>query len=149
MGNFRFPLVTLDGSTMGSRPKGRPSKCWIDCCRESCRSTASMSDARRLAQDSHKWRTFSSSHHNSSGVTGGGGGVSPRDFWQSGKFLLTYGYREKRGKEKKGKGVKIEKKRRKVVKGRWKIENGRQKSYKMRQGPFFLFFFLLFTFQNH
>ena len=63
------------------------------------------------------------------------------------------------GKRGKGKGVKIEKKRRKIVKGKvenWKWE--KEESYKMRRGPFllllllllffFFFFFLLLTFQN-
>ena len=55
----------------------------------------------------------------------------------SGKFLLTY--REKRGKEKRGKGVK--RGGRKIAHG--KIWNGSRKSYKMRWG-----LFLLFTFEN-
>ena len=80
----------------------------------------------------------------------------------------------KKRQGKKGKGEKIEKKRRKIVTGkvenwkrkeRWKIWNGSWKIYKKRRGPCFLsfsflffffvvlfsfvmFFFLLFTFQN-
>ena len=79
----------------------------------------------------------------SSGVTGGWGGAGGRG--QSApqrlltrKFLLTY--QEKRGK---GKGVKIEMKRRKIVKG--KVENWMCKSYKMREKTFFFFFFFFFT----
>ena len=47
----------------------------------------------------------------------------------TGKFLLTY--REKKD-NKKGKRVKIEKERRKIVKGRWKSGNVSRKSYKKR-----------------
>ena len=48
MSNDRLPLIILDGSTNGTRPKGRPPKRWIDCCKESCltRGTASLTDAR-------------------------------------------------------------------------------------------------------
>ena len=53
-----------------------------------------------------------------SGVTGGGRGQSAPQRLLKGKFLVTY--REKIGKEKRGKG-KMEKKRRKIVKG--KVEN--------------------------
>ena len=50
----------------------------------------------------------------------------------------------KKRKGKNGKGVKIEKKRRKIVKG--KVENwiGSRKSCKKRWGPFFFFFFFFF-----
>ena len=54
-----------------------------------------------------------------SGVTGGGRGQSSPLRLLTGKFLLTY--REKKRQGKMGKGVKIEKKRRKIVKG--KVEN--------------------------
>ena len=78
-------------------------------------------------------------------LTGGGGGAGDRgqsapQRLLTGKFLLT----QERGKEKgkKGKGMKIDKKRRKIV---IKKEN----CYKKRWGPFFFFFFfLLFTFEN-
>ena len=65
MCNNRLPLITLSGSTRGTRPKGRPPKRWIDCCKESCmtRGIASLTDARWLIQDRQKWRTFSSSSH--------------------------------------------------------------------------------------
>ena len=43
-----------------------------------------------------------------SGITGGGGGAEYPPRLLTGKFLLTY--REKRGKEKKGKGVKLRRK---------------------------------------
>ena len=47
------------------------------------------------------------------------------------------------------KGVKWRRKEGKLEKERWKIEMEGGKSSKMRRGPFFfLFFFLLFTFQN-
>ena len=36
MCNNRLPLITLFGSNRGTRPKGRPPKRWIDCCKESC-----------------------------------------------------------------------------------------------------------------
>ena len=45
----------------------------------------------------------------------------------------------KKRQGKKGKGVKSEKKRKKIVKG--KVE-----SYKMKRGPFFFFFFFLLHF---
>ena len=61
MCNNRFPLITLFGSTSGTRPKGRPPKRWIDCCKESCQMT--LTDARWLIHDTQKWRTFSSSSH--------------------------------------------------------------------------------------
>ena len=50
MYNNRLPLITLFGSTRGTRPKGRPPKRWIDCCKESCmtRGIASLTDARWL-----------------------------------------------------------------------------------------------------
>ena len=65
MCNNRLPLITLFGSTSGTRPKGRPPKRWIDCCKESCqmRGIVSLTDARWLIQDRQKWRTFSSSSH--------------------------------------------------------------------------------------
>ena len=72
---------------------------------------------------------------------GGGRGAECPQRFLTGKFLLTYW--EKRDKEKKGKGVEIEKKRRKIVKGKMKIGNGSRKSYKNRWGPFFFFFFSL------
>ena len=52
------------------------------------------------------------SRYECSGVTGGGGGRL-----LTGKLLLTYGEKEVK---KKGKGVQIEKKRRKIVKGKVK-----------------------------
>ena len=63
MSKDRLFLITLNGTTKGTKPKGRPPKRWIDCCKESCltRGTASLTDARWHLQDSHKWRTFSSS----------------------------------------------------------------------------------------
>ena len=80
-----------------------------------------------------------------SGITGGGvrGRVPPRDIWQ-GNFC--WPTRKKRQRKRKGKGVKIEKKRRKIVKRKVEIESGRWKSfksYKMRRG-FFFFCFSLF-----
>ena len=88
-----------------------------------------------------------------SGVTGGGGGqggrVPPRDFWP-GNFFLTY--REKRGKENREKGVKIENKRRKIVKG--KVENWKWKWEKLltelkELWTFFFFCFFCFFFAFH
>ena len=38
----------------------------------------------------------------------------------------------KKRQGKKGQGVKIEKKRKKIVKGRWKVGNGSRKRYKKR-----------------
>ena len=73
-----------------------------------------------------------------SGVTGGGaGGAECPPRLLTGKFLLTY--REKRGKEKKGKGWKLSRKG-----GKLEMEAGKRQ--KKRWGPFF--FFLLFTFEN-
>ena len=46
------------------------------------------------------------------------------------------------------KGAKIEKKRKKIEKAKVEIENGRWKSYKMRRGPSFFFFFLLTVFSK-
>ena len=77
------------------------------------------------------------------GQAGGRGQSAPRDF-----FADVSG--------KKGKGVKIEKKRRKIVNGRWKIVNGsRKNSTKEKEVrtfflflSFFFFFSLLFTFEN-
>ena len=65
MCNSRLPLITLFGSTNGTRPKGRPPKRLIECCKESCltRGIALLTDARWLIQDRQKWRTFSSSSH--------------------------------------------------------------------------------------
>ena len=87
-----------------------------------------------------------------SGVTGGGRGHSAPQKVLTGKFLLTY--REKRGKEKKGKGWKMEKKRRNIIKGKmenWKWKKGKVRKWnerrKMRRR--FFFFLFLFTFQNH
>ena len=65
--------------------------------------------------------------------------------------MLTYREREKRRQGKKGKGVKIEKKRRKIVKG--KVENlkkrkknGSRKSYKTKgEDPLFFFCFVCFS----
>ena len=76
-----------------------------------------------------------------SGVTGGGqGGRVPPQRLLTGKFLLTY--REKRGKEKGGKGWKLRRKG-------GKLETEAGKRQKKRWGPFFFFFFfLLFTFEN-
>ena len=95
-----------------------------------------------------------------SGVTGRGAGVPRRLLTR--KFLLTYW--EKRGKEKKRKGVKIEKKRRKIVKG--KVENCKGKCGNVTKwgewgegicfcfcfcfGVFVFFFvFLFFFFASH
>ena len=74
---------------------------------------------------------------------GQGGRVPPRDFWP-GNFFLTY--REKRGKENREKGVKIENKRRKIVKG--KVENWKWKWEKLltELKEFFAFFFFFFFF---
>ena len=73
-----------------------------------------------------------------SGVTGGGGQggrVPPRDFWP-GNFCWRNGKKEAR---KKGKGVKIEKKR-------WKIGNGSRKTSEKEVRTFFFFFFFAFHF---
>ena len=81
-----------------------------------------------------------------SGVTGGarGGRVPPRDFWL-GIFTDVSG---KKRQGKKGKGVKIEKKRSKIVKGKGGIlemEVGKGiKSVRKWWGPFFFFFFFFF-----
>ena len=83
----------------------------------------------RLHSESSQWR-------NRQGGTGGQS--APRDFWP-GNFCWCIGKTDER---KKGKGVKIEKKRRKIVKG--KVENW--KSCKKRWGPFFFFFFFFFAF---
>ena len=59
-----------------------------------------------------------------SGVTGGGaGGKRAPQRLLTGKFVLTY--REKKRQGQNGKGVTIEKKRRKIVKG--KVENWKWK----------------------
>ena len=50
----------------------------------------------------------------------------------------------KKRQGKKGKGVKIEKKRRKIVKGKVKNWKWKVESYKMRRGLFFFFCFSLF-----
>ena len=70
-----------------------------------------------------------------SGVTGGGGAECPPRLL-NGKFLLTYRGKKRQGK--KGKGVKIEKKRRKIVKGKveywkWKVE--KLQTEELRRGP--------------
>ena len=70
-----------------------------------------------------------------SGITGGGA-ECPQGLL-TGKFLLTY-----RGKKRQGKGVKLEKKRRKIVKG----NGSRRKGYQKWWGPFFFFFFFFFAF---
>ena len=78
---------------------------------------------------------------------GGGRKSAPRDFWL-GNFCWPNRKKEPR---KKGKGVKIDKKRRKIVKGNVKIENGWWKSYRMRRGLFFgfcLFIFFCFSLFN-
>ena len=63
--NYKLPLMTLLGSTNGTRPKGHPPKRWVDCCKESCltRGIASLTDVRLFIRDMHKWRTFSCSSH--------------------------------------------------------------------------------------
>ena len=76
-----------------------------------------------------------------SGVTGGGG-VPPKTT----DLEIFADLLGKTWQGKMGKGVKIEKKRRKIVKEKVEIENWRWKSYKMRRGIFF-FFFLPLTFQ--
>ena len=50
MVNSRLPLITVDGSTEGTRPRGRPSKRWTDISNESCpaRGHTSLNKARRL-----------------------------------------------------------------------------------------------------
>ena len=60
MWNNRLPLITLFGSTNGTRPQGRSPKRWIDCCKESClmRGIASLTDARWLIKERKNWRTF-------------------------------------------------------------------------------------------
>ena len=65
MDNSRLPLITIDGSTKGTRPRGRPPKRWTDSCKESCqaRGLASLTEARRLTQDRLSWRTFICSSH--------------------------------------------------------------------------------------
>ena len=81
----------------------------------------------------------------SSGVTRGGKGAEcPPETCDCEIFPDVSG---KKSQGKKGKGVKIEKKRRKTVKGKVENGNGSRKCYKKRWGPFF-FFFLLFTFEN-
>ena len=82
----------------------------------------------------------------SSGVTCRGAEFPQRIL--TGKFLLTYNVPGKKRQGKKGKGVEIKKKRRKIIKGRWKIENGRWKSYKMRSSLLFFFFFVLSLFKT-
>ena len=57
MCNNRLSPITLFGSTRGTRPKGRPPKRWIGCCKESGQTRG------WLIQDRQKWRTFSSSNH--------------------------------------------------------------------------------------
>ena len=66
MDNSRLPLITIDGSTKGTRPRGRPPKRWTDSCKESCqtRGLASLTEAKwRLTQDRLSWRTFICSSH--------------------------------------------------------------------------------------
>ena len=65
MDSSRLPLIAIDGSTKGTRPRGRPPKRWTDGCKESCqaRGLASLTEARRLIQDRHSWRTFIRSSH--------------------------------------------------------------------------------------
>ena len=65
MDKSRLPLITIDGSTKGTRPRGRPPKRWTDSCKESCqaRGLASLTEARRLTQDRLSWRTFICSSH--------------------------------------------------------------------------------------
>ena len=88
-------------------------------------------------------------HIGYSGVTGGGqGAVCPPETCDREIFADVSG---KNREGKKGKGVQIDKKRRKMVKGRLKIGKGSRKSSKKIWRLFFfffLFFFLPFTFEN-
>ena len=79
---------------------------------------------------------------------GGGGRVPQRILTE--KFLLA-DLPGKNSQGKKGRAVKIEKKRRKIVKGKMEdLKMEGWKSYKMGRGPFFFFlFFFLFTFQKY
>ena len=80
--------------------------------------------------------------HVVSGVTGGGaGGQSAPPETSDWEIFADVSGKKRQGK--KGKGVKIEKKR-------WKIGNGSRKTSKkeVRTFFFFFFFFLLFTFEN-
>ena len=79
-----------------------------------------------------------------SGVTGGGG--------QGGRVPPETSDREisadLSGKKRQGrnvKGMKVEKKRRKIVNGRWKIENGRMEKFQNEERTFFSFFVCLFV----
>ena len=65
MNNSRLPLITIDGSMKGTSPRGRPPKRWTDGCKESCqaRGLASLTEAKRLTQKRHNWRTFICSSH--------------------------------------------------------------------------------------
>ena len=77
-----------------------------------------------------------------SGVTGGGaGGQSAPPETSDREIFADISGKKREGK--KGKGVKIEKKR-------WKIGNGSRKTSEkeVRTFFFFFFFFLLFTFEN-
>ena len=81
-----------------------------------------------------------------SGVTGGGGGRAGAECPQTSDWEVSADLPGKKRQGKRGKGVKIENKRRGIVKENvenLKIENGRWKSYKLRKGPFFFFFFFL------
>ena len=97
---------------------------------------------RRVFTECFTSLTPHSSYHVISGVTGGGGRVPPRDF-RPGNFCWPTGKKEARKKEK---GVKIEKKRRKIVKG--KVENWKWKVEKLQNEERTFFFFFL-AFQNH
>ena len=81
----------------------------------------------------------------SSGVTavGRGQGEECPPILLTREFLRPY--REKRGKEKKGKWSRREGK---SQKGRWVIENTRGKCYKWREVFFFFFFFFAFHFSK-
>ena len=88
-------------------------------------------------------------HPVSSGVTGGGHGAECPQRLLTRKFLLTYRENRSKGK-KKGKEVKIEKKRRKIVKGKvknlkWKVEKlqNEERTF-LGEDPFFPFFFFFF-----
>ena len=66
MDNSRLPLITIDDSTKGTRPRGRPTTSKAmdrQLQRELPRGLASLTEARRLTQDRLSWRTFICSSH--------------------------------------------------------------------------------------